>query len=359
MNIVAMMTHLPVAVSDPVMPSDSPTVPSALTVSNASRLIALYNFEEGSGTTTADLSGNGFNGTFTNGPVWVAGKYGNGLSFNASDDGNDSNDPKVVLGRTINIPNAPFTFSAWVNPASFADWRAIISKRDSPSSSRMRVDIGLSASSGRVYVAGANFRAFLYSPPLNAWTHLAVVVEAGGTKLYVNGVLRETIGAITLGTGTTANMAIGGTGEGTGGDNDPYKGLLDDLRLYDRAQTQAEIALDMNTPGAAPPPAASTPLPLVAAASAVQTSPAAPAVLRVFPNPFRGSTRIEARGGDEVAVYDVTGRRVRNWRSASAPSALGVLAVEWDGTDRAGRRLPAGIYFVKAGRNIARVALLR
>lgn len=36
----------------------------------------------------------------------------------------------MVLGWTINIPNLPFTFSAWVNPAGFTDWRAIISKCD-------------------------------------------------------------------------------------------------------------------------------------------------------------------------------------------------------------------------------------
>ena len=40
--------------------------------SNSAGLVALYNFDEGSGSTTADASGNGNNGTLVNGPVWVA-----------------------------------------------------------------------------------------------------------------------------------------------------------------------------------------------------------------------------------------------------------------------------------------------
>ncbi|HEY6572095.1 MAG TPA: Ig-like domain-containing protein, partial [Candidatus Eisenbacteria bacterium] len=233
-----------------ILGTDSPTVNFTTTAPDtvpANSLVAAYSFDEGSGTTTADVSGGGNPGTLTNSPVWLTGKHGSALFFSATDDGNDSNDPKVVVGRTLNIPNLPFTFSAWVNPASFADWRAIISKRDASSASNMRLDVGLSSGTGRVYVStGSMFRSFLYSPPLSAWTHLAVVAESGGTKLYVNGVLRETIGGITLGTGINANVAIGGTGEGSGGDNDPYRGLLDDLRLYNRAQTATEIAADMN-----------------------------------------------------------------------------------------------------------------
>src|SRR4030095_16417618 len=36
-------------------------------------LLALYNFGEGTGTTTADLTGNGYTGTLTSSPVWTTG----------------------------------------------------------------------------------------------------------------------------------------------------------------------------------------------------------------------------------------------------------------------------------------------
>ncbi|MEK7315770.1 MAG: Ig-like domain-containing protein, partial [Candidatus Eisenbacteria bacterium] len=246
-------THLLTAVARDAAGNQTTSASVSVTVTNTNVTAATYAFDEGAGTTTADGSGNGNTGNLANGPTWVAGKYGTALSFNASDDGNDANDPRVVLGRTINIPNLPFTFSAWVNPAGFTDWRAIISKRDNSSAANMRMDMGLSGGTGRVYVAtGSTFRSFAYAPPINVWTHLALVAEATGTKLYVNGILQQTLTAITLGTGTNANTVIGGTGEGAGGDNDPYKGLLDDLRLYDRVLTALEIQTDMITPAGVP-----------------------------------------------------------------------------------------------------------
>ena len=45
-----------------------------------------WGFSEGSGTTTADASGNGNTATLVNGPSRVAGKYGNGLSFDGAND---------------------------------------------------------------------------------------------------------------------------------------------------------------------------------------------------------------------------------------------------------------------------------
>ena len=51
-----------------------------------SGLAGAWGFNEGSGTTTADASGNGNTATLLNGPTWVAGKYGNGLSFDGAND---------------------------------------------------------------------------------------------------------------------------------------------------------------------------------------------------------------------------------------------------------------------------------
>ncbi len=225
-------------------------------------LVAAYGFDEGSGTTLADASGNGYTGTLTNGPAWTTGKFGSALQFNASDDGNDSNDPRVVLGRTLNIPNLPLTISAWVNPTDYADYRAIISKRDSPIASNMRLDVGLSQTGGGVYIFTGSSYSFSYAPPLNSWTHLAVVADSSGTRLYVNGLLQQTIGVIKLGTNTSANTVIGGSGDGAGGDNDPFKGKIDDLRIYNRGLSQAEIQADMASPvGGTPPPPPDTTLP--------------------------------------------------------------------------------------------------
>lgn len=83
-----------------------------------------------------------------------------------------------------------------------------------------------------------------------------------------------------------------------------------------------------------------------------------PLVLVAQPNPFRSSVEIrllrDVPSPATVAVFDVTGRRVRDLGMATAES--GVVSFRWDGRDDLGRALPAGIYWARADGNGARVA---
>jgi hypothetical protein len=209
-----------------------------------SGLRGYWAFDEGAGLTTFDGSGNSNSGILVNNPAWTIGKVGKAIRFNATDNGNDDDDPRVSIGTFFDVPQLPFTLTAWVNPASFLDWRAILSKRDQPYAFGMRLDIGLSQGSGQVYLFTGQDRSFLtfdYAPPTNVWTHLAIVATATDTTIYVNGVLRQTLGPVTLGGNAKANTVIGGTGEGPGGDNDPFNGAIDEVRVYDRALSASEV----------------------------------------------------------------------------------------------------------------------
>ncbi|MHC4356863.1 MAG: hypothetical protein ACYS0H_29540, partial [Planctomycetota bacterium] len=44
-------------------------------------VLGAWLFDEGTGSTTADVSGNGNDGTLIGGPAWVAGQFGNALEF--------------------------------------------------------------------------------------------------------------------------------------------------------------------------------------------------------------------------------------------------------------------------------------
>src|SRR5262245_51974823 len=59
---------------------------SATIVSAATGPVAAYSFNASSGTTLTDDSGNGNTGVLTNGPTWVAGKNGNAISFDGTND---------------------------------------------------------------------------------------------------------------------------------------------------------------------------------------------------------------------------------------------------------------------------------
>ncbi|NIO29581.1 MAG: T9SS type A sorting domain-containing protein [Candidatus Latescibacteria bacterium] len=67
------------------------------------------------------------------------------------------------------------------------------------------------------------------------------------------------------------------------------------------------------------------------------------------PNPFESSTEFEfvlaQPGRADIAVYDVSGRRVARIVNESYPA--GAHRVTWEGRDNAGKRLPSGVYFVK------------
>jgi hypothetical protein len=203
----------------------------------ADEALASYGFDEALGSATADTSGHGFGGTLVNNPVWTSGRSANALAFDGVND-------KVSLPASLDIAKLPFTLEAWIMPTSRADWRGIFSKRSSYSRTQMRFDVGLAIATGRVYVTTAqSVVTFSYSPPLNNWTHIAVVAESSGTKLYVNGALKQTLAPVFLGSKANAPVAIGNTGD----NDDPFAGIIDELRLYDRALGASEIQADMTS----------------------------------------------------------------------------------------------------------------
>ena len=90
----------------------------------ASGLVAYWKFDEGSGTTVADSSGNGNTGTLVNGPLWTAGRVGNALFFDGIDD-------NVTVPDSTSLDlSSSFTLSAWVNPDRLrqSDFRSILAK---------------------------------------------------------------------------------------------------------------------------------------------------------------------------------------------------------------------------------------
>ncbi len=87
--------------------------------------------------------------------------------------------------------------------------------------------------------------------------------------------------------------------------------------------------------------------------------------LAIRPNPFNPSTRIVLEGefgeSRQAQVFDAAGREVRRF-DMDSQEASGA-SIQWDGTDRSGRQLPSGVYFVRAsgtrGEVVRRALLIR
>lgn len=85
--------------------------------------------------------------------------------------------------------------------------------------------------------------------------------------------------------------------------------------------------------------------------------PAPPVRLAVYPNPAstRLSIAVEASQGSTVDIFALDGRLVRRLPTLTA----GFTRLSWDLSDEAGLRVPAGVYFVRAGELTERLVTLR
>jgi Concanavalin A-like lectin/glucanases superfamily/Domain of unknown function (DUF1929)/Bacterial Ig domain len=205
-----------------------------------SGLVAAYGFDEGTGTTTADVSGSANTGTIT-GATWsTAGRNGRALSFNGT-----SNWVTVPDAAGLRLSTG-MTLEAWVRPAANTGWRTVLMK-ERPGG--MSYDLYGFDNSGRPPAVYGNYGGTDVSASggtalaLNTWTHLAGSYDGTTMRLYVNGVQVATKARTGALTSSTSALRIGG--------NSPwgeyFAGLIDDVRVYNRALTPAEITADMNT----------------------------------------------------------------------------------------------------------------
>ena len=214
-----------------------------------SGLVAAYGFNETTGTATSDSSGNGNNGTLINGPVFVAGKNGNAINLDGAND-------YVNLGNPASLQlTGSMTIDAWINSSAFpVDDAAVVSKRSDTEigfqldttidKGPRTIGFKLTNSSG-----GKMFRYGATALQLNQWYHVAGVYDAATQTLnvYLNGQLDN--GAL-VGTVTSSqqnpslNTVIGRRSGFTGFE---FSGKIDDVRIYNRALSQAEVQQDMIT----------------------------------------------------------------------------------------------------------------
>ena len=206
----------------------------------------------------------------------------------------------VELGNPASLQlTGSMTVSAWVNSAAFpVDDAAIVSKRASGEIGYQldtTVDRGprtigfkLTNSSG-----GNMFRYGATTLQANTWYYVTGVYDAATSALhvYLNGQLDDgtLVGTVTATQqNSSANVNIGRRPTGS---NFNFNGRIDDVRIYNRALTPAEIQTDMNTPVAGG--AGDTTPPTVAI-----TSPASNAQVS-------GIVNVTANASDNVGVAGV------------------------------------------------------
>ena len=200
-------------------------------------LVGYWKFDETSGATSTDSSGNGNNGTWVGtSNHWTTGKIGGAGQFSGSVDS-----VWVTGASKLNI-TGPITFSVWINTNSTYPSNYGMLFEGSDLNSYLTVsdgNINLSLSVGGIRYTLNSWIGGGSGIPVNTWSYAAATWDGSTMKIYVNGVLRNSggpyAGALSI---TTGSMAIG---QYAGANTYYFNGLIDDARIYNRALSAAEI----------------------------------------------------------------------------------------------------------------------
>jgi hypothetical protein len=217
-------------------------------------LLGWYKLDDGSGTTVADASGNGNDGSLVGTPGWITGAFGDGLSFSGNE--------QVVATKNFadNLPN--FTASVWIK----GNWFINGSNSTASRQCQFLGKVGAGGENtgqgwGLFSDNGANVIGFMqdgygnwfesHRPLINQdgnWHLVTCCYNFTNLDLYLDGVLF-----------TNTVFGIGNDGHGTpiislsntnvfiiGGDATDASGWdascsMDDVRIYNRQLTAAEV----------------------------------------------------------------------------------------------------------------------
>ena len=215
-------------------------------------LVGWWKFDETSGNTAFDSSGNGNDGTFVGNPQWVPGKVGGALEFDGDDYLDCGNGPSLEIRDQI-------TIAFWFQVQAFQNtWEAFFSKGDSA----YRVSRGDGNGDGThlgISGTGAGGGNGWFNGPTiitgGDWHHFAGTYDGTEGRIYIDGILDASSPASGQINIEPENLWIGNNSQNT---NRQLHGLMDDVRLYTRALTVEEIREVMK---GIPPGSASEPSP--------------------------------------------------------------------------------------------------
>ena len=211
------------------------------------RTMGLWHFDEGSGTGIGDESGNGNAGTASSSPVWsVDGRFGYALDFDGTDDYIAIPD---AASLDIDSASGEITIESWIYPhaSGTGKWRSIVAKR-AIGGGPANYELSLDQVTGNLLFYGGHYPQIWISSiavPLNEWSYVAVTLKAteGRLRFYRNGALLDSTVAYggnggCFGAANSTVLTIGTAG----GTSECFDGLIDEVRLTNRALSSAEIA---------------------------------------------------------------------------------------------------------------------
>jgi hypothetical protein len=199
--------------------------------------VGYWKFDEGSGTTAADSSGDGNTGTLVNGPQWIDGKVGKALEFNGV--------------SYVSVPDSP-SLDISGNQISVEFWVKFDKNIDGSTPYMKFYDKGnaynSAVGSGGIrftfWIAGdssANLDSTTKSFLAGVWYHIAEVYDGSKMSIYINGALDNSMSMFGNIASTSYPVAIAAY---TLGGQWYLQGAMDEVKIYNYARTAEEIMND-------------------------------------------------------------------------------------------------------------------
>ncbi|MBN2165109.1 MAG: BNR-4 repeat-containing protein [Marinilabiliaceae bacterium] len=170
------------------------------------------------------------------------------LNYAISFPGVDGNTSNINISG-LNITSLPLTIEMWVKPDGSQNWNAgLIYNRPA--------NVGLQYVSSW-YTGGADYVRFMasggdqYAQPTsqgivtpNAWSHLAIVLTSTTRTVYLNGEPLTETSTFNPIDWTTGSLYLGWDSDVA---NRAFKGLMDEVRIWNSARTKEDIETNMYT----------------------------------------------------------------------------------------------------------------
>ena len=205
-------------------------------------LIAHWSFDEGSGPLAGDSSGGGHSGTLMNGPTWTSGIAGSALAFDGIDD-------YVAIPDSVDFDfgNGDLTICAWFRTTVGLSEQYIIDFYRDGNFPHIEIYTGLPLHRLGSHLCGVGDVCTRISDGIvdnGGWRHVVITLShsvPNGYTLYVDGIKTTwaTFSQLLDGWDTisiAARVFVDGTV------NEPWNGDIDEVLIYNRALTEAEIA---------------------------------------------------------------------------------------------------------------------
>jgi hypothetical protein len=201
-----------------------------------SGLVAYYPFSGNAN----DESGNGNHG-IVNGVTLTTDQFGNenkAYSFNGN-----SNYITIPYSPVFDLPNS-FTISVWLNTTDVDLGQRIIDRSTGGTSDDWLVDLSPNPTDLKKIrcLAGGVTTNLPYSNPSviqnNTWYLVTITYDMQNIKFYINGIIDK---VIPLNSSTPISNNFVRIGASTSGGAGFFSGKIDDIRIYNRALSQAEI----------------------------------------------------------------------------------------------------------------------